>query len=101
LWQSAVFGIQVALRQDNSNTFQILASSLLILCILCSATASWFEVYSRDRGAKYFHQELQQALRENRKIGTAYVHKPKIFSVAEVVAILAFVSSCGLLSIGC
>ncbi len=96
---SSVFAIQVVFRGSSSShsILQILASSLLILCILCSVTASWFEVYSLNRRAIYFHQELQRSHKANRKAAPVYGHKPVIFSVAEVVAIVSFVASCILL----
>ena len=99
---SSVLAILVALNKGNNcagNIFQVFAYISLILCILSSLTASWFEVYLLNRSANDFHTELQHSFQKGIKAEPVYGNKPLPFRVAEFVAIISFVSSCILLSL--
>ncbi|MDX9703896.1 MAG: hypothetical protein RBU23_12765 [Candidatus Auribacterota bacterium] len=83
-----------------SNILQVLANSILMLCILSSLTASWFETFALNRRAKDFHGEIQRSIQDEKAIDPVYVNKPLAFHVAEVVAIVSFVASLLLFLIG-
>lgn len=92
---SAVLGINVSIGSQDiaPNQLQWLGNLTLILCILSSLIASYFEVSVIKKSVSLHLEELQIALSENRKISPTFVRKPIVVYIAEFVAVLAFVSS--------
>lgn len=100
LLASAVLGINAALGSKSSFlSCAWIADLLLILCILCALSASFFEVFVINRSARRFLEEIQTAAREGRKVEGVFAAKPIVFSIAEVISVVSFVASLALLLI--
>jgi len=104
LVSSSLFGILIALHNNNSYTLYIrlcfaIAVALLALGILLTAILQYSHLEAVHRARKALVQESQIAFREHRAATDVYVPERKIFVICEKASYVCFVLSVLLLAV--